>query len=1127
MRSPQPPRPRPADRAPGGLVVALLLGAIPPGPCPAQEDGAARIAFFERQVRPLLADRCQRCHGPDQQKSGLRLDHGEHIRRGGARGPALVPGEPDASRLWRAVGYEDVDLQMPPDGRLAAGEIEVLRRWIAEGAVWPDEPLPETRATAAGFDLEARAASHWCWNPPVAVEPPALAGSRYAGLPGRRFAREPIDRFVAARLAAAGLDPAAPAPRAVWLRRVSFDLGGLPPTAEELAAFEADPRADLAARAAVVDRLLAAPAFGERFARHWLDLVRYAETMGHEFDFPMVEPWRYRDYLIRAFAADLPYDQLIVEHLAGDLLEEPRRDPATGLPESPLGTAFLWFMDQTHSPVDSRQALSERIDNAIDVSTKTFLGLTVACARCHDHKFDAIATTDYYALFGVLESSRYLNRVLEPEGAAAAHAAARALRARAVDELLAAVEPGTLAPLLRAAAACPAPPPPAVDEAERSRREDGRNRQVAALAAQHGVEPGLLARFDEALRREATALEREDHPLWSFAALLQGRQPSAFWAGDPGEARPPRADRLLFDPADPASGSDRDGHAFTRAADPTTLTRTGDALRLQAWPGWFEHSALGARRAMGSLATADFRIDARYLHVEVAGEAARFNVVVNGFHLIRDPIYGPLKQAVDHPDPRWRTVDLGLWRGERAYLQFVDVEAHDPADPHRGGGYDPDGWLAVGRALLSDAPTPPRERVTPPTTWLGKTPPDDLDGLSERYAEALAGAVQALRAGRRAEAQAVHLCDWLGSRGLLPGVGDAVLAAVGPLLDRAEDALPAAAVVGSTCDGPGLDARVHIRGSHRQLGEAVPRRDLLAFGGDELPGPGSGRLALARAIADPAHPLTARVAVNRLWHHMFGRGLVPTVDNFGVLGEPPSHPELLDWLALRFVADGWSIKALLRRIALSETYAMASGAADPAAAGIDPENVLLHEARVRRLDGEALRDALLAISGRLDPRRFGPPVPVHLTPFMDGRGRPGRSGPRDGDGRRSIYLEVRRNFLDPLFLAFDTPIPFSTVGARSVSNVPAQALALMNDPLVHELGQRWADRVLALELADDAARIERMYREAYARSPDPGESAAVEAFVRDQTGIRGGDRRAAFGDLAHVLLNVKEFLFLR
>jgi hypothetical protein len=320
-----------------------------------------------------------------------------------------------------------------------------------------------------------------------------------------------------------------------------------------------------------------------------------------------------------------------------------------------------------------------------------------------------------------------------------------------------------------------------------------------------------------------------------------------------------------------------------------------------------------------------------------------------------------------------------------------------------------------------------------------------------------------------------------------------------------------------------------IRGNSSKPGDVEPRHFLTAIAGDE-PMPiasGSGRLELAKQINDPANPLTSRVIVNRIWHYLIGRGIVPTTDDFGVLGQRPTHPELLDHLATRFVQDGRDIKQMIRTIALSRTYQMSS-LPDPAAVEADPKNLLWHHRSPKRLEGEAIRDAMLSLSGRLDETQFGAPVPIHLTAFMDGRGRPGKSGPLDGDGRRSIYVSVRRNFLSPFMLTFDSPTPFSTMGRRNVSNVPAQSLILMNDPLVVDLASSWAMRAIEKHLSV-GSRIDWMYQTAFARQPTPQEKNFTTTYLKTQLSERGADEnnQQVWADFAHALINTKEFIFLR
>ncbi len=444
--------------------------------------------------------------------------------------------------------------------------------------------------------------------------------------------------------------------------------------------------------------------------------------------------------------------------------------------------------------------------------------------------------------------------------------------------------------------------------------------------------------------------------------------------------------------------------------------------------GGLAHSGLRADRLSGVIRSPSFQIETRYIHHLVAGRGGRINVVVDDYEKIRDPIYGGLTVRVDHGDElRWVTQNVGMWLGHTAYLEIADGAAVDYGGTNSRLD-DGLGYIAVDEIRMSNLPAP----GTVPGGPQGVSQAVDLDAV-----------IAALRSSAAVRA------DRLGS--ILNDI-------------RAIEArLPKPMLALAIADGSGLDEHIHIRGSHKNLGEVVPRRFLEVLGGsDSSPGEtGSGRLELAHRMVDPnSNPLIARVLVNRLWKHHFGEGIVKSTDDFGAMGQKPTHPELLDWLARELIAGGWSIKAIQRLMVNSSTYRMSSTPRDDAER-LDPFNTYLHRMNVRRLEAEAIRDAILSVSGRLVPALYGPGVPVHLTSFMEGRGRPARSGPPDGDGRRSIYLNVRRNFIDPMLLAFDAPVPFSTMGRRNVSNVPAQALALLNDPLVISQAKLWAQHELA------------------------------------------------------------------
>ncbi|MBL8796285.1 MAG: DUF1553 domain-containing protein, partial [Planctomycetia bacterium] len=479
---------------------------------------------------------------------------------------------------------------------------------------------------------------------------------------------------------------------------------------------------------------------------------------------------------------------------------------------------------------------------------------------------------------------------------------------------------------------------------------------------------------------------------------------------------------------------------------------------------------------------------------------------------------------IEHGDlMQWRVMDVSMWVGHKAYIEIID---------------DGPGYAAVSKILAADDTAQP----LPAPNYLILQMLDDIDltsaeQLAERYQDLVQKTLQRWRQGEltRDDSDRLELLSQIVTNEALPLLpGQDVpppdgLAELQEKQRELEKNLPAPRRALAMIDGTAWNERVYIRGNPKTLGDEVPRRLLEALGGLERPAPkqGSGRLELARQLVDPANPLTARVMVNRLWKHHFGEGLVRSVDNFGVLGEAPSHPELLDYLATQFVQKGWSIKQMHKLLVLSNTYQMASKPGDAKAEETDPQNKLLHRMPIRRLEAEAIRDSLLTISGRLDPKLYGPGVMPHLTPHMSGRGRPGVSGPLDGNGRRSIYINVRRNFLTPMFLAFDYPIPFTTIGKRTSSNVPAQALILMNNPLVAEQAQLWAKRSLAEGKLSPQERIEKLYVQAFARPPLEGELKEGLTFVQEQGKLYGNpDDLRLWTDFCHVLFNVKEFIFI-
>ena len=1038
-----------------------------------------------------------------------------------------------------AVRYQNPDLQMPPKSRLSDQQIADLTRWVEAGAPWPAEPAAASDSPiAAAFDLDKRRNSHWAWQPVVAHEPPVVKNLGWV--------TTPIDRFVLAGLESAGLESAPAADRRSLIRRVYAVLIGLPPTPEEVAEFVADPASDPLPK--LVDRLLASPHYGERWARHWMDLVRYSETLGDETDAPIPNAWRYRDYLVRAFNSDLPYNQFLREHIAGDLLPEPRRNPADGCNESIVATGFFWMNEARRSPVDLRAAEADCFDNKLDVMCKTFLGMTVACARCHDHKFDAISSGDYYALYGYLKSSRYTQAQLN--ASQCQEAAGRLItlqpQIRDIGATLLARRASTMSRYLSASLAAT-------------------RRPIDAVAAEAGLDAASLQKWTVALKKPLAV----DHPLQAWAKIAElGTAPSketiaSRWKELAGEIetksrQPPAAARSKdieladFQQGSYASWFSEDqafGVAPLQPGDCLPGTTAYRPLATIVRGGAWAHSGALSRRLQGTLRSPTFTISRRYLHVLAAGRAARINVDIDHYVMIQEPLFGGLRKVLDNDAPQWRTFDLSLWSGHRAYLECADSTTQDLHDFGPPTGAGPEGYLAIGRALLSDESPPSSAAFTLSPGFFGDTPVRSQAELAERYQKIVVDSLLALARGKLrdqpdAESRAT-LLSWLIENGLLDSGARTDDPAMRKQLEtllkgyrECELRLPEPIRAPANIDGTGEDEYVFVRGNHKVAGPVTPRRFLAAIVGQNssaASAEGSGRLDLAARMSDPRNPLVARVIVNRTWHYVFGRGIVPSVDNLGVLGDRPTHPELLDYLADRFVKDGWSIKKLIRELVLSRTFQMSSGGT-PRADEIDPDNRLWHRMFIRRLEAESIRDHMLAVSGRLDRRLFGPSVEVFLTPYMQGNaestGKPKQSGPLDGDGRRSLYIKVRRNYLTPMLLAFDWPAPLNTAGQRTVSNVPAQALILLNDPFVAWQAEGWAKRILAQKDLDASEKVRRMYAEAFARPPTTGELQIALALLDDHgallkipPGERSGDVRV-WAALAHVLLNVKEFIFL-
>jgi hypothetical protein len=1129
-------------------AVCVLWGAVAVS---GSEPGSpvSEVEFFEQEVRPILVARCSKCHGGPQPKAGLRLDSVEGLRKGSDSGPIVIPGRVDESKLIIAVRYEDPELQMPPTGKLSSEEIAVLERWVRMGAPLPpveqERPL-EAAATSDAEEWEKRR-RHWAYQ---RLQKPSLPPVR-----DQTWVRTPVDAFILHRLEEAGLSPSPEADRRTLIRRLYFDLLGLPPAPETIEEFLCDSRPDAYER--LVDRLLASPRYGERWGRHWLDLVRYAETLGHEFDFDLPYAWRYRDYVIRALNLDLPYHEFLVEHLAGDLLETPRRDPATGLNESIVATGFWWLGEGKHSPVDVRQEELDRLANQLEVFGKAFLAENLSCARCHDHKFDPIRAEDYYALAGFLTSSRYQQAFVDPPERFQRFVAEMQQLKRDYEKRLAEAflpvwqrDLQLLPMYVQAVQRVLSGGEALEDLASKEALDVQRLRQWVELLSDpaHLAPTAPLSPLAHAVRVPAGQVPFEVRQL---AAQLE-------------EVRVARRDAgrryRLFEDFSAQESLQRwfvTGPAFEGAQLERTHILLCPSLGAVLQPPGVLHSAVLSRRLEGEARSPTFIIEQPYLHVYAGGRGGRFQVIIDGFAILRDPLYGGLTVRVNNEHGQWYSIDLSPWLGHRAYLEILDSSVPTlsyPLPEAARRGEPTQDYIFVDAIFFSDQPSPPPDGASSLAAVVLQEAPSSLSSLAEAYGRHILGPLELETAPSRpsnsswddVRREEVELLNLLWERKLLTApprrnssggkMETSSSDALGSCLERyvaVELQIPAPQRAPALADGTGWDEPLLVRGDPRSPRSAVPRRFWEIFGGSELGRggyQGSGRLELAGWVADPERtPLVPRVIVNRAWHYHLGRGLVGTPDDFGHLGEPPTHPELLEWLAVEFVDQQWSLKRLHRLIVTSSTFRMSSQASSKGLA-VDPANRLWHHVPLRRLEAEAIRDALLAVSGRLDLRMGGPSVLPYLTPFMEGRGRPSESGPLDGAGRRSVYLAVRRNFLNPLLLAFDFPVPLTTIGRRGVSNVPAQALALLNNPFVVEQTRLWAQRLL-WEHKDRPAEemIRILYLEAFGRPPQLQELQEAVAFIQTQSEAYGStlmDPRP-WADLCHVLINVKEFIYVR
>ena len=919
----------------------LLAGLVGPWPARAENPAvAAESLDFATVVAPLLARRCGACHGPVTAESGWRVDDRTRALAGGDSGlPGIVPGKPEASEIVRRVTTDDAETRMPADADpLPAEETAILAGWVAAGAPWPDDfaTLP-----LALFPDEKKPSSHWAFQPIVRPPLPEIAGITH-----------PIDAFIAEALAAQGLAIQPEAPPATLLRRLFFDLVGLPPTPADVQAFTADvaTRGTDAAFADLVDRLLASPGFGERWARHWLDAVRFAESNGFEMNQTRPNAWRYRDWVIESLNADLPYDAFVRAQLAGDSCGA---DVATGFI---VGGA--WDQVKSPDPVLTANQRADELHDMVSTTSSAFLGLTVGCARCHDHKFDPIPQTDYYRLKAVFAGVEHGERE--------------------------------------------------VTLPSESPRQD-RRAEIARLLAEAGV---------GSLRRAVTHRQNVDRFAPTPARFVR------FTILETSGAEPCLDELEVFS---------ADGRNVARGATPTS--------------------------------SGDF-----------AGNA--FHVLAH----VNDGLYGNEHSWISNtPSTGWiqlefpatETVDRVVWSRDRSpEPKYADRVAtrYEIALSTDGVAWTP---------VASDLDRRPFGDIT--------AAPDDVPAAvppgSVADPASMAGKISALKAE-------------------FAGLDRGPMAYAGRFTE------------------PGATFRM-FRGDPTQPREVILPGPLSRIGSGPWPetppsAEAARRRALADWIVDPGNPLTARVIVNRLWHHHFGTGLVDTPSDFGAGGGRPSHPELLDWLASELVANGWRLKSIHRLIVTSRAWRQ-GGDADARALALDAQDRLLWRYPPHRLEAEAIRDAILATSGSLNPQAGGPGFDLFVANANYVKVYETKTDFSADDFRRMIYQSKPRSELDTFFGAFDCPDAGQIQPKRTSSTTPLQALNLLNGAFLIDQAERFAARV-AHEAGDEPAEKVRLaFLLAFGREATEAEIAAATTLVADH----------GLPALCRALYNANEFLSVR
>lgn len=1028
--------------------VVSILGWVVSGiaPVSGQEPRLSDESFFETKIRPVLIEHCYECHGPEANpaEANLRLDSLAGMKKGGDNGSLFSGTSAEQSLLLSAVQYDQ--FQMPPAGKLPNEIIADFQRWIEEGAQVPDsflEPAADTAPIKVGIDWE-HARKHWAFLPIRNDDIPKVSKPEWKG--------HPIDEFIFESLERNSIEPVALADRPALMRRLYLNLIGLPPTPKEVKAFSEDTDPD--AYEMLIDRLLKSPKYGERWGRHWLDVVRYADSNGADENHPYPHAWRYRNYVIDAFNRDLPFDEFVVEQLAGDLL--PVTDELESRNRRLTATSFLAMGIKIDAEQDPEKKRADIIDEQLDALGRAFMGITIGCARCHDHKFDPVPTSDYYGLSGVLRSTQLQNHpLLSPEATQVAE------QMEMVDSEIKQHESQELQRIRELAvthASAYASAGEKVVEWERLRQSTELNRRLSATFVGEQILPvGDISKIQnfafQGVWREAESFDRGEAAIDKDSygeeiGIVSDKGGGTTW--------------VEYDFELPESGIYQ--VEFRYAAEqprPGKLSINGvmvhDQSMGQVTGGWFPK-------------TQKWIVEGRFIFKKGLN-TIRFEVTPNMSHLdqwivarVEEGEY-PVKDT----ERDLSRLDSPEVIAEQSNLELNILLA----------------WAAC-LGQQKEEEMPPLDRLTESLT-AEEGPLSNVSRATAYFSPAKTEKLEQLR-GKKSE-----------------------------LTARLEE-LQAPKIM-AVAEGDIADAAIFTRGNHRTSGEVVPRRFLTIVDGvkqQSYPPDQSGRLQMAKSIASSRNPLTARVIANRVWRWHFGRGLVSTTDNFGIQGEAPTHPELLDFLANYLVRKDWSIKALQKLIVTSRVYQLDSR---PSANQIerDPVNRWYGYWPSRPMEAETLRDSLLQLAGRLDLSTGESTVENVVTANPSPSDLQKNRDYFESFNQRSVYLPIVRTNLFNFYGLFDFPNPAVPKGNRDATTVPTQALFLLNSEWIRRLAEEWSDRVRT-QFAEDHKRVEQIYLAALGRLPEPAEVDESLAFVSQSS--------EGWLNLCHSMFLLNEFLYI-